>query len=115
SEEHTSELQSRSELVCRLLLEKKKKFPSPSAVPSIRPAISPIAHPVKQCSVALSAIVFRFPEWCSCDSCSESVPPWQCPCASTVMMLPVLSVLVAMPHGVRFCIPPRGMLAQERM
>src|SRR2546421_7719396 len=25
SEEHTSELQSRSELVCRLLLEKKKK------------------------------------------------------------------------------------------
>src|SRR2546421_12624697 len=26
SEEHTSELQSRSDLVCRLLLEKKKKF-----------------------------------------------------------------------------------------
>src|SRR5438034_5512945 len=26
SEEHTSELQSHSELVCRLLLEKKKKF-----------------------------------------------------------------------------------------
>ena len=25
SEEHTSELQSRSDLVCRLLLEKKKK------------------------------------------------------------------------------------------
>src|SRR5260221_9953513 len=28
SEEHTSELQSHSELVCRLLLEKKKKIPS---------------------------------------------------------------------------------------
>src|SRR2546421_12805173 len=28
SEEHTSELQSRSDLVCRLLLEKKKKIPS---------------------------------------------------------------------------------------
>src|SRR5690625_6076984 len=28
SEEHTSELQSRGHLVCRLLLEKKKKFPS---------------------------------------------------------------------------------------
>src|SRR2546428_3224242 len=28
SEEHTSELQSRSDLVCRLLLEKKKKPPS---------------------------------------------------------------------------------------
>src|SRR2546421_2327377 len=28
SEEHTSELQSRSDLVCRLLLEKKKKNPT---------------------------------------------------------------------------------------
>src|SRR5260221_3366434 len=28
SEEHTSELQSHSDLVCRLLLEKKKKSPS---------------------------------------------------------------------------------------
>src|SRR2546428_10326734 len=29
SEEHTSELQSRSDLVCRLLLEKKKAAPAP--------------------------------------------------------------------------------------
>src|SRR5437588_6738918 len=29
SEEHTSELQSHSDLVCRLLLEKKKKKPTP--------------------------------------------------------------------------------------
>src|SRR3989440_1440887 len=29
SEEHTSELQSRSDLVCRLLLEKKKRRPVP--------------------------------------------------------------------------------------
>src|SRR6266508_5725485 len=29
SEEHTSELQSRGHLVCRLLLEKKKKLPHP--------------------------------------------------------------------------------------
>src|SRR5215813_15318851 len=29
SEEHTSELQSRPHLVCRLLLEKKKKIPVP--------------------------------------------------------------------------------------
>src|SRR5206468_10647753 len=29
SEEHTSELQSRSDLVCRLLLEKKKKYNYP--------------------------------------------------------------------------------------
>src|SRR5699024_11351144 len=31
SEEHTSELQSRFELVCRLLLEKKKKHTEPSS------------------------------------------------------------------------------------
>src|SRR5207249_6536764 len=30
SEEHTSELQSRFDLVCRLLLEKKKPFPPPT-------------------------------------------------------------------------------------
>src|SRR3989440_458974 len=32
SEEHTSELQSRSDLVCRLLLEKKKKHVPPADV-----------------------------------------------------------------------------------
>src|SRR2546421_1329498 len=32
SEEHTSELQSRSDLVCRLLLEKKKKQSKLSAI-----------------------------------------------------------------------------------
>src|SRR2546427_5405379 len=31
SEEHTSELQSQSNLVCRLLLEKKKQQPPPQA------------------------------------------------------------------------------------
>src|SRR2546430_8747495 len=31
SEEHTSELQSQSNLVCRLLLEKKKPTPQPTA------------------------------------------------------------------------------------
>src|SRR3712207_7563225 len=33
SEEHTSELQSRQYLVCRLLLEKKKQYLSSSALP----------------------------------------------------------------------------------
>src|SRR3989442_11955249 len=37
SEEHTSELQSRPHLVCRLLLEKKKK--TPIAMPRSSPAI----------------------------------------------------------------------------
>src|SRR3712207_8631823 len=37
SEEHTSELQSRQYLVCRLLLEKKKKHPLPKP-PTLLPA-----------------------------------------------------------------------------
>src|SRR5256886_13628702 len=35
SEEHTSELQSQSNLVCRLLLEKKKKIPSTLLLPHL--------------------------------------------------------------------------------
>src|SRR5690349_22052549 len=55
SEEHTSELQSRRDLVCRLLLEKKKKEKSNrssrSKAPSTRrtrarPPTSPHASPV---------------------------------------------------------------------
>src|SRR2546428_9367355 len=41
SEEHTSELQSRSDLVCRLLLEKKKKR---RAAPSPRTALPGLAQ-----------------------------------------------------------------------
>src|SRR5256886_5527250 len=41
SEEHTSELQSQSNLVCRLLLEKKKKSHMPtSAIPATTTTIS---------------------------------------------------------------------------
>src|SRR3712207_7912903 len=35
SEEHTSELQSRQYLVCRLLLEKKRNSPLPSLSPTL--------------------------------------------------------------------------------
>src|SRR2546430_10542933 len=49
SEEHTSELQSQSNLVCRLLLEKKKKHkrdtPSASHL-NIRSHITPLLHRV---------------------------------------------------------------------
>src|SRR3712207_6978192 len=38
SEEHTSELQSRQYLVCRLLLEKKKTLPAPYA-PHLTPLL----------------------------------------------------------------------------
>src|SRR2546428_9832871 len=42
SEEHTSELQSRSDLVCRLLLEKKKKRPTNNArTTDVPPSSSP--------------------------------------------------------------------------
>src|SRR3954466_15264709 len=41
SEEHTSELQSHDNLVCRLLLEKKKKHPARS--PRLRPPL-PTCH-----------------------------------------------------------------------
>src|SRR2546430_11833317 len=44
SEEHTSELQSQSNLVCRLLLEKKKKNPSIDSAecsPQLRPTRCP--------------------------------------------------------------------------
>src|SRR5256886_10330432 len=49
SEEHTSELQSQSNLVCRLLLEKKKqdtsdKDPSRDACPCNAPTSSSTAH-----------------------------------------------------------------------
>src|SRR5690349_24260544 len=44
SEEHTSELQSRRDLVCRLLLEKKKKTP-PRAKPPYH-TITAISLPV---------------------------------------------------------------------
>src|SRR5687767_15709905 len=39
SEEHTSELQSLAYLVCRLLLEKKKKPLSPSHFPPLHPSL----------------------------------------------------------------------------
>src|SRR5688572_32738106 len=38
SEEHTSELQSQSNLVCRLLLEKKNTHPMTSSIPVPLPA-----------------------------------------------------------------------------
>src|SRR5256885_8609401 len=42
SEEHTSELQSPCNLVCRLLLEKKKNEP---VRPFVRPPLPPLSYP----------------------------------------------------------------------
>src|SRR2546430_5649961 len=61
SEEHTSELQSQSNLVCRLLLEKKKKLMShPSSYNTIHRVILPLTaqadpfSPMLQLEVLLS-------------------------------------------------------------
>src|SRR5688572_32314349 len=51
SEEHTSELQSQSNLVCRLLLEKKKKKTS-----QIPPSILIIMHSFHNPSISLTVI-----------------------------------------------------------
>src|SRR2546430_5592039 len=56
SEEHTSELQSQSNLVCRLLLEKKKKITSKCATstPSTRAALWRRISPTVQFSTTSS-------------------------------------------------------------
>src|SRR5688572_31236824 len=48
SEEHTSELQSQSNLVCRLLLEKKNHFIFPSST------IATVKLPLAYCSLSFS-------------------------------------------------------------
>src|SRR2546427_4883539 len=45
SEEHTSELQSQSNLVCRLLLEKKKRYQTPMASSVTAPEQAGVAAP----------------------------------------------------------------------
>src|SRR5256886_12087387 len=46
SEEHTSELQSQSNLVCRLLLEKKKNVPKPKARVHAPARVEPQTDPI---------------------------------------------------------------------
>src|SRR3989442_10526885 len=50
SEEHTSELQSRPHLVCRLLLEKKKRTPKAPATQSGTLHRMPTAASCRRCS-----------------------------------------------------------------
>src|SRR5690349_22399289 len=49
SEEHTSELQSRRDLVCRLLLEKKKKHPRARLTPTRVRCSYPFLEAVSPC------------------------------------------------------------------
>src|SRR2546428_4569275 len=55
SEEHTSELQSRSDLVCRLLLEKKKIYPVLAIT-----GITAASHPFSYAIGIYSSILFDY-------------------------------------------------------
>src|SRR5438105_5935122 len=57
SEEHTSELQSRVDLVCRLLLEKKKKRQAPERLPQSGAPAQRLTNNVRS---------MRFASYCSC-------------------------------------------------
>src|SRR2546429_6864723 len=59
SEEHTSELQSRLHLVCRLLLEKKKTQSVDSNLKAPRQAL--LTHLIQCCPRALSAMLHTPP------------------------------------------------------
>src|SRR2546430_13547234 len=61
SEEHTSELQSQSNLVCRLLLEKKNKMHVPYYRPQAEPCVllSALYHPPKARQLQLLDTVQR--------------------------------------------------------
>src|SRR3954449_2988466 len=73
SEEHTSELQSHSHLVCRLLLEKKNKLPVTSprtnsnhAVPSLLPAPLAPLPPQRRSSAPACLRLFPSKPLCFC-------------------------------------------------
>src|SRR5437016_10910219 len=57
SEEHTSELQSLTNLVCRLLLEKKKK----ARVAGLSPGADVAGPPAASCSCPAGAVPFAVP------------------------------------------------------
>src|SRR2546430_4025928 len=59
SEEHTSELQSQSNLVCRLLLEKKKKHKMSDLFDNIRKTIPMRGHSLIPCQKAEDVLAFK--------------------------------------------------------
>src|SRR5260221_1927297 len=60
SEEHTSELQSHSDLVCRLLLEKKNACDGPLPSDCHTSTLQPVA-PIPPCLAPLSSAVRKAP------------------------------------------------------
>src|ERR1022692_2972577 len=81
SEEHTSELQSPCNLVCRLLLEKKHTAPRPGTIREPEP--SPRIRRTERCLCALRAVTPggpaettdpRVSRWC-CFFFNDTAPP----------------------------------------
>src|SRR2546430_5702233 len=76
SEEHTSELQSQSNLVCRLLLEKKKNIPAMAAPGEPAAGAAGAAGFVVAAARALARRVVRCSVWAPgllvCVRCAES-------------------------------------------
>src|SRR5256886_6102944 len=66
SEEHTSELQSQSNLVCRLLLEKKKTMASDSSQAPLTAGTALVVPPGKKVAVELRALIHpnAYVPWC---------------------------------------------------
>ena len=61
------------------------RFDKPSAVPIMSPTISPMAQPVRQCNVALTAMRLTLPmSWCPW---SDSWWPWVASCADGMFMM----------------------------
>src|SRR2546430_9721183 len=61
SEEHTSELQSQSNIVCRLLLEKKKKQRQPTGCPTSRQNPSARQRPLQESALTRTRVNTRLP------------------------------------------------------
>src|SRR2546421_8462878 len=72
SEEHTSELQSRSDLVCRLLLEKKKKKTINNRVKEIE-GMSTITSKMSRSYFRVGMLMERLTEYQSSDMISRNV------------------------------------------
>src|SRR5688572_31210477 len=78
SEEHTSELQSQSNLVCRLLLEKKKQKKKQSKPPHCTPSPEPPGLPPAPTHGCRSAWVQYSPlPWCSTGAAERTLGGWR--------------------------------------
>src|SRR2546430_4590485 len=77
SEEHTSELQSQSNLVCRLLLEKKKNILIVALIENVKKKLSTVLSPLALiAAVGLRTHCYprQLPQLISCCACCAHIP-----------------------------------------